>query len=85
MGTKTESREITVTGIVIPIKWDSKGNPFKVAVSGIDEQEYLVEGGPQSQNLLPLVKKSVTILGLLSISTRGLKKLYVKEIIKIAE
>lgn len=51
------SREIgdeptTVRGILIPVDWDEKGNVLAAAISGLDEQEYLIEQDEEGKELL---------------------------------
>ena len=38
-----DSEPIEITGIIIPVEWDTHAVPTRFALSGYDEQEYIIE------------------------------------------
>ena len=55
----------TVTGIIIPQRWDSKGNITGVAIHAFDESEYIVKPYKQGKELLCFINEKVIVTGML--------------------
>lgn len=53
----------TVTGIIIPEKWDEKGNITVVSIQLFDESEYIVRGHKLWTELLRSINQTVKITG----------------------
>jgi hypothetical protein len=60
--TKKSSTQ-TVTGIIIPEKWDEKGNVTVVSIQMFDESEYIVRGHKLWAELLRAINQTVKITG----------------------
>jgi hypothetical protein len=58
------NRLATVHGIVIPVRWDDRGNVLTVGISTHDEEEYLVEIQGKGRELFQFVRKEVEAYGL---------------------
>lgn len=74
----TVDKLTTVRGIVIPADWDEEGNMIAVAISGSDEQEYLIEKDAKGKQLLELIRHEIEIDGLVSKAIKGRKAIKVK-------
>lgn len=53
----------TVSGILIPEKWDDKNHVIGVSIQAFDENEYIVVRCPGDKNLFDLIKKKVKVFG----------------------
>ena len=62
---KMEETMICVEGIIIPASWDNKGNVVDLAIATRNEEEYLITDKDQVARLKPLLRKEVTITGIL--------------------
>lgn len=60
------ARKPTVSGIIVPEKWDNNGNVVGVSIQTFDENEYLVKNYKQGKTLLSLVNKTVSVIGKVS-------------------
>ena len=56
---------ICVEGIIIPAKWDNKGNVVDLAIATRNEEEYLITDKDQVARLKPLLRQEVEIKGIL--------------------
>jgi hypothetical protein len=56
-------RQRTVSGIVIPNKWDGKNNVIGVSIQAFDENEYIVKSCLDNKDLLDFIKKKVMAYG----------------------
>lgn len=74
----TVDKLTTVRGIVIPADWDEEGNMLAVAISGSDEQEYLIEQNAKGKELLELIRHEIEIDGLIRKAIKGRKTVKVK-------
>ena len=74
----TVDKLTTVRGIVIPADWDEEGNMLAVAISGSDEQEYLIEQNAKGKELLELIRHEIEIDGLVRKAIKGRKTVKVK-------
>ncbi|UCF94161.1 MAG: hypothetical protein JSW39_08385 [Desulfobacterales bacterium] len=54
---------ISVTGIIVPVQWDDKGNILSVAIATHDEDEYLLENQGKAAELKALLRQEVEISG----------------------
>jgi len=75
---KAGNNLVTISGIVIPVDWDEKGNVVAVAVSTCDEVEYLIDRHEKGEELLSLIRKEVEISGLVH-EDKGSKTIAVKK------
>jgi len=53
----------TVRGIVIPVEWDEEGIALAAAVSGSDEQEYVIEQDEKGKELLKFIRHEIEVDG----------------------
>jgi hypothetical protein len=53
----------TLTGLVIPVDWDERGNIRSIAVSTNFEEEYLVDENPLADELLAFARLRVKVRG----------------------
>lgn len=74
----TVDKLTTIRGIVIPADWDEEGNMLAVAISGSDEQEYLIEQNAKGKELLKLIRHEIEIDGLVRKAIKGRKTVKVK-------
>jgi hypothetical protein len=58
---------IRIKGIVIPIDWDSKGTILHVAIATPDEEEYTVENGSLTSELIGHIRKKVEVSGIVKV------------------
>jgi hypothetical protein len=68
----------TVRGILIPVDWDEEGNALAAAISGLDEQEYLIEQDAKGKELLGLMRREIEVSGMVSKAIKGRKTIKVK-------
>jgi len=61
VGAKDEPQKIT--GLVIPVEWDDKGEVKAVAIAAFDESTYRVAPGGRGGELLGRQKREVTVWG----------------------
>jgi hypothetical protein len=53
----------TVSGILIPEKWDDKSNVIGVSIQAFDENEYIVQSCLDDKDLFDFIKKKVKVAG----------------------
>jgi len=53
----------TVSGILIPEKWDDKENIIGVSIQAFDENEYIVKSFQQGNNLFDFIYEKVKVTG----------------------
>ena len=53
----------TVSGILIPEKWDDKNNVIGVSIQAFDENEYIVKSCLDEKDLFDFIKKKVKVTG----------------------
>lgn len=53
----------TVTGILIPDKWDDKNNVIGVSIQAFDENEYIVENYRDRKDLFDFINEKVKVTG----------------------
>jgi hypothetical protein len=54
---------ISVRGVIIPVKWDERGNVTAVAISTHDEEEYLIDGRERGEELKTFIREEVELTG----------------------
>lgn len=57
----TVDKLTTVRGIVIPVDWDKEGNALAVAISSLDEQEYVIELDEKGKELLKFIRYEIEV------------------------
>ena len=68
----------TIRGIVIPVDWDKQGNALAVAISGSDDEEYVIEKNEQGRELLGLIRQEIEVSGVVRKAIKGRKTIVVK-------
>lgn len=53
----------TVTGILIPEKWDDKNDVIGVSIQAIDENEYIVKSCRDDKDLFNFINKKIKVAG----------------------
>jgi len=61
---KGREMPITIRGIIIPADWDEKGRVVTVAVSGQNEQEYLIDKDYKGRELMHYIEEEVEVRGI---------------------
>jgi len=61
---KGREMPITIRGIIIPADWDEKGRVVTVAVSGQNEQEYLIDKDYKGRELMHYIQEEVEVRGI---------------------
>jgi hypothetical protein len=61
----------TVTGILIPDKWDDKNNVIGVSIQAFDENEYIVENYRDRKDLFDFINEKVKVTGKVYEKTGG--------------
>jgi hypothetical protein len=56
----------TVTGILIPEKWDEKGNVVGLSIQTFDERGYIIKAYKLRKELLQFINQTVAITGKVS-------------------
>lgn len=74
----TVDKLTTVRGIVIPVDWDKEGNAITVAISGLDEQEYVIEQDEKGKELIGLIRQEIEVSGVVRKVIKGSKTFAVK-------
>ena len=62
-GGTTRSKLTKISGIVIPVDWDEKGNVIAAAIATRDEDEYRIEKSGMGEKLLGLIHEVVNVSG----------------------
>jgi len=68
----------SITGIVIPALWDAAGAILGTAIVTFDEDHITVAGTGSGSDLIPYLRKTVTVTGLLQIQGNS-KTIHVRE------
>ena len=58
-------KKIKTKGLVIPIDWDETGKVSAVVISTYNEKVYTVKLDQKGRELLPLIRKPITVTGML--------------------
>ena len=74
-----ENTSITVTGIVIPAKWDKNENAIAVSIATFQEREYLVDTTNRAGiELCDFLQKKIRVTGFLGPSVKKKRFITVK-------
>jgi hypothetical protein len=68
----------TVRGIVISVEWDEEGMVLAAAISGSDEQEYVIEQDEKGKELLEFIRHEIEVDGVVRKAINGRKTITVK-------
>ncbi|PIP46299.1 MAG: hypothetical protein COX16_09530 [Deltaproteobacteria bacterium CG23_combo_of_CG06-09_8_20_14_all_51_20] len=68
---KKKDSAIRVTGIIVPVKWDKKGKPVRIAISTNEEEEYLIRSDKKGLELYPLMRRHVEVSGFVRDTEKG--------------
>jgi hypothetical protein len=79
---KLKATMICVEGIIIPAKWDNKGNVVDLVLAARDEEEYLIRDKDQVARLKSFLRQEVKIKGILR-TKEGKKIIKVKKFSKL--
>ena len=71
-------QSVTVKGIITAMKWDKDDNVIAICLSTSNEEEYLIEENPFTDELLNLVFEPVKLTGVVNINEDGSKSIFVK-------
>jgi hypothetical protein len=58
-----DNHQQTVSGILIPERWDDKNNVISVSIQAFDENEYIVKSCMDDKDLFEFIKKKVKVAG----------------------
>jgi hypothetical protein len=56
---------INISGIVIPVNWDTKGKVVEVAIATRNEEEYFIEDSDKASQLRSFLRQEVEVSGVL--------------------
>jgi hypothetical protein len=68
----------TVRGIVIPVDWDEEGNTLVAAISGSNEQEYVIEQDKKGKELLKFIRHEIEVDGVVRKAINGRRTITVR-------
>ena len=77
MKNKIRRETQTVEGLLIPCGWDDDGGVIEMEIQGTDEETYGIEN---SEFFLNIAGKSIQASGVINISKRGEKRIFIKKI-----
>jgi hypothetical protein len=72
---------IDISGIIIPVNWDAKGNITGVAIATHEEEQYFIEDDKEAAKLRFFLRQEVRITGVLK-SKGGKKIIEIEKITK---
>lgn len=64
---------ISISGIIIPVSWDAKGNIVGMAIATHKEEEYFIENDDKAVKLKSFLRQEVKATGVLK--NKGGKKI----------
>ena len=70
---------VIISGLLVPVDWDERGNITETAVSTYFEEEYRIEMNVRGEALLPFLRQRVKVIGLVKIDKRGRKVVRVED------
>ena len=76
---KKTSGPPTITGIVLPSRWNEKGKPARIAIHTDDQHEYEIDFSGAGKELLNLAYKKVIVQGKLRQQLSGRESLSVRQ------
>ena len=68
---KNNGREMTVTGILFPSKFDRAGKVMGLVIDTPDQDDYLIENKGKGTELMAFIGSKVEVTGLLRENERG--------------
>ncbi len=77
-GSATQENVVTVSGVVIPVDWDSNGRILAAAIATRDEDEYRIDERDKGRKLLGLIHENVEVSGEVR-EEEGRKVIWVKQ------
>ena len=54
---------VHIRGIIVPVKWDEKGNVADIGIETYDEDFYLIDNRSKGFDLIGLIQESVELGG----------------------
>jgi hypothetical protein len=72
---------INISGIIIPVDWDAKGNITGMAIATHEEEQYFIDDEEEAAWLRPFMRQEVRITGVLK-SKGGKKIIEIKKLTK---
>lgn len=69
----------TITGIILPAKWNEQGKPARIAIHTDDQKEYQIDFSGAGRELLNLTYKKVAVQGKLREQLNGRAILCVRQ------
>ncbi|HIJ56217.1 MAG TPA: hypothetical protein HPQ03_08825 [Deltaproteobacteria bacterium] len=63
----SEIKTVSASGIIVPVEWDTQGNPTRMALSTDDEHEYVIDRRSKKGNeMAKLLRAQVQVEGILN-------------------
>lgn len=62
---KNLNRAVTISGIILPVEWDDKGNVTGLAIHAYDEEKYQIDNFNEKRELLSLLRTRLRVTGIL--------------------
>lgn len=69
----------TFRGILIPLNWDNGGEIIAIALSTVDEEEYMIDDNAKGREMLEFIRKEVEVSGVIREEKDGKKIIVVNE------
>jgi hypothetical protein len=64
MKMKPEKKVTSISGIIVPVDWDEKGNVIAAAISCHGEVEYRIDNNTKGSELLSFIQEEVEATGI---------------------
>ena len=68
---KNLNRALTVSGIILPVEWDERGNVTGLAIHSYDEENYKIDNLNERRELLSLLRARLKVTGILKRDDTG--------------
>jgi len=65
------NRALTVSGIILPVEWDERGNVTGLALHSYDEEKYQIDNLSERRELLSLLRAKLKVTGILKRDATG--------------
>ena len=78
MLSKMKSIELVIQGILFPAKWKKEGEVKDLIIDTDDQDEYLIAQTGKGEELIKLIHKRVTLVGVVRESDKGHDLFHVK-------
>lgn len=69
---------VTVIGIIIALEWNKDDNVIAIGLTTSDEEEYVIEDSPFTDELLDLLYERVKVIGFINTNDFGYKSIFVE-------